>query len=209
MVRRATTGSSRTPSVELEPALIAAAERLLESSGPDALTVRRVAAEAGVAPMGVYNRFNGKAGMVDRLFINGFDRLGASVRGVSSADPLEALAECCRRYREFALRTPATYAVMFDKAVAGYRPSEEAVRHAYECFYGLVAHVERAKVALGLSGIDPVDAAQQIWAACHGQVSLELRGLGFVEEVDSHAVRLAKTVLRGLTSSPHDQRHGG
>ena len=57
---------------DIEAALSDAAERVLVRDGPDAVTVRAVAAEAGVAPMGVYNRFGGKDGLVDELLSRGF-----------------------------------------------------------------------------------------------------------------------------------------
>ncbi|HEY4993338.1 MAG TPA: helix-turn-helix domain-containing protein, partial [Nakamurella sp.] len=57
------TGATRTPSRDIELALVDAAERVLVRDGPGAVTVRAVAIEAGVAPMGVYNRFGGKDGL--------------------------------------------------------------------------------------------------------------------------------------------------
>ena len=41
-------------------ALLAAAHRLLAEDGPEALTVRRIANEAGMSTMNVYSRFGGK-----------------------------------------------------------------------------------------------------------------------------------------------------
>src|ERR1700736_6613391 len=79
----------RTPSADVERELLAAAEAVLVRTGPGGLTVRAVAAEAGIAPMGVYNRLGGKDGLVDALLIKGFDRLRAAieVRGDSGAAP--------------------------------------------------------------------------------------------------------------------------
>ena len=45
--------------------------------GPGALTVRRIAAAAGMSTMNVYSRFGGKDGVLDELFVDGFRRLGA------------------------------------------------------------------------------------------------------------------------------------
>src|ERR1700689_2340732 len=80
---------SRTPSANVERELVAAAEAVLVRDGPGGLTVRAVAAEAGIAPMGVYNRLGGKDGLVDALLIMGFDRLRASVEGAmnDTAEP--------------------------------------------------------------------------------------------------------------------------
>ena len=84
----------------MEAALLEAAADLLETEGPDALSVRRIAAAAGVAPMGVYNHFESKSGIVEALFIQGFERLGEAMVALAQiADPLEALLEGGRRYR--------------------------------------------------------------------------------------------------------------
>src|ERR1700757_340353 len=69
----------RTPSANVERELLAAAEAVLVRQGPGGLTVRAVAAEAGIAPMGVYNRLGGKDGLGDALLIRGFDRLRETV----------------------------------------------------------------------------------------------------------------------------------
>jgi len=192
------TRGPRTASAAVEGALLDAAERLLEAGGCDALSVRRIAAEAGVAPMSVYNRFEGKNGIVDELFTRGFDELSEDVRSVDAADPIEALRETARRYGAFGRRHPAMYAVMFDRAVPGYEPSEEAHVHAARCFEELVAHVRRAMAAGAIVEGDADDVAQQIWSSCHGAVSLQLRGLGCVDDMIANHERLHDTLLRGL-----------
>src|SRR5579859_598048 len=97
----------RTPSTDVERELLAAAEAVLVRDGPGGLTVRAVAAEAGIAPMGVYNRLGGKDGLVDALLIKGFDRLRESLEA-SMAAPEEPAARnrfiaCGLAYRRFAL----------------------------------------------------------------------------------------------------------
>jgi AcrR family transcriptional regulator len=179
--------------------LLDAAARLLQRDGPDALTVRHIAAEAGVAPMCVYSRFGGKNGIVDELFIDGFDELAARSRAIDVSDARQALIACGECYWTFATERPATYAVMFDRAVTGYTPSDEARQHAADCFGTLVALVGRAIDAGVLAPADPVDVAQQLWASMHGLVSLTLRGLGFVDDVDGFRHRLVDTLLRGLS----------
>src|SRR6201985_3044079 len=75
----------RTPSADIERELLAAAEAVLVRDGPSGLTVRAVAAEAGIAPMGVYNRLGGKDGLVDALLIRGFDRLRLALEEAMAA----------------------------------------------------------------------------------------------------------------------------
>src|ERR1700719_948158 len=82
---------SRTPSSDIERELVAAADAVLVRDGPGGVTVRAVAAQAGIAPMGVYNRLGGKDGLVDALLINGFDRLPAALAEGDEPDQLERL----------------------------------------------------------------------------------------------------------------------
>ena len=48
----------------------------------------------------------------------------------------------------------------------------------------------------------PTETAQLIWATIHGWVSLELLGIGFVEDQDAAYDRLCETLLRGLRPEP-------
>jgi AcrR family transcriptional regulator len=188
----------RTASADVERALLEAAERLLETEGPDALSVRRIASEAGVAPMSVYNRFEGKNGIVDELFTRGFDELSERMRSIDVRDPIEALHETGRRYGAFGREHPAMYAVMFEQAVPGYEPSEEAIVHASRCFEELATHVRRAMAAGAIVDGDAQDVAQQLWSACHGAVSLQLRGFGCVDDMVANHERLNACLVRGL-----------
>jgi AcrR family transcriptional regulator len=77
---------NRTPSAEVARELLGAAEAILVRHGPGGLTVRAVAAEAGIAPMGVYSRLGGKEGLVDALLIKGFDRLRAAIEADDEPD---------------------------------------------------------------------------------------------------------------------------
>ena len=192
------TPRTRTPSNEVGAAVVDAAEELLEEDGPAALTVRRIATRAGVAPMGVYNHFGGKDGVVDQIFIRGFDQLRGLFDGIGSDDPLDDLAEAGRRYRAQALAHPALYSVMFERAVPEYVPSDEAKAHAAASFEALVDLVRRAMDTGAIVADEPARVAQRLWNATHGQVSLELRGMGFVDDLDRHAEELQVTVLRGL-----------
>jgi AcrR family transcriptional regulator len=190
---------TRTPSAGMEATLLSSAAELLEHEGPDGLSVRRIAAAANVAPMGVYNHFESKFGIVEALFIQGFERLGAEMAAMGRIDdPLEALQEGARRYRALALAHPMAYQVMFLRAVPGFEPSDGALGVCTGTFDSLVAAVQRAMQAGVIAEGPPTETAQLIWATIHGWVSLELLGLGFVEDQDAGYDRLCEALLRGL-----------
>ena len=201
--------TSRTPALEVEGALLEGAERLLERHGAAGLTVRRMAAEAGVAPMGVYSRFGGKRGVLDALLARGFDQLAAALDAAEESDPLGALAGTARRYRSFAKEHPALYGLMFDRAIPGWQPSPGALGHAAASFGRLARRVSTAMATGALAEGDPDEVAQRLWSASHGVVSLELRGLGFIADIDTHYDLLIQSLLAGLAHPPHRPAPGG
>ena len=189
---------SRTPSAEVERELLSAAEAVHVRDGPGGLTVRAVAAEAGIAPMGVYNRLGGKDGLVDALLIKGFDRLRAAIESPDDPDMRTRLRDGGLRYREFALANPHFYAIMFEDAIPREHESAEVEEHARACFGALVRAVEMASAAGVIAAPDPLEAAQQIWSAVHGAVALELRGLVLTEDPAATYDAFLDTMIRGL-----------
>lgn len=191
---------SRTPSADVEPALVDAAERVLVRGGPGAVTVRAVATEAAVAPMGIYNRLGGKDGLIEALLIRGFDRLRAAAAHHGETDPGERLRASGVRYRRFALDNPQFYAVMFTDAIPHTLESPQLDEHAGAAFGELVGHVQYAISGRAIAAGDPLEIAQQLWGAIHGAVLLEL--LGMVQSPDPEATYLAllDTMLRGLSA---------
>ena len=195
---------TRTPSSDVRSALLEAAADLLESAGPDALSVRRIAAAAHVAPMGVYNHFDGKHGIVEALWVEAFDRLRLTMESLQGVDdPGEALIEGFRRYRALAREHPMAYRLMFLDAVPGFTPSPEAAWTAALSFEALVEAVRRAMVAGAVAASDAVQMAQVIWAAVHGWVSLELDGMIFLADADAGAEAMARSLVDGFRIPPH------
>jgi AcrR family transcriptional regulator len=183
----------------MEATLLAAAAEILETEGPDALSVRRIAAAAHVAPMGVYNHFDSKSGIIEALFIQGFERLRQALAGIADVlDPYEALREGGRRYRALALAHPKVYELMFMRTLPAYEPSDLALQVAARAFDALVSAVERAMSAGVLAEAEPTETAQIIWSNVHGWVSLELLGIGFVEDQEAVFERSCISVLEGL-----------
>jgi AcrR family transcriptional regulator len=183
----------------MESALLASAADILETEGPDGLSVRRIAAAANVAPMGVYNHFESKFGIIEALFVQGFERLREALASIADIeDPYEALREGGRRYRALARAHPMVYQLMFLRAVPGFEPSDPAVEVAARAFDSLVAAVERAMAAGVLAVASPTETAHIIWSNVHGWVSLELLGFGFVEDADAGFDRDCTALLRGL-----------
>jgi AcrR family transcriptional regulator len=196
-------GRSRTPSADIEGRILDAAERLLQDEGAEALSVRRISREARVAPMGVYNHFDGKNGVVDALFRRGFAALALDLTATMAVqDPREALRAGGLRYRDLALEHPATYRVMFLAAVPDFEPSEASKAEAERAFGGLIATVERAMQAGIVTDGDATASASVLWAGIHGAVALELSGICFVDDPGALYAQLVDTLLDGLAPRP-------
>ena len=192
----------RTPSADVERELLTADEAVLVREGPGGLTVRAVATEAGIAPMGVYNRLGGKDGLVDALLIRGFDRLRAACDATAGPDATARFFDAGRRYREFALANPHFYAIMFEDAIPHGFDNPDVAEHAQAAFRALVRVVEVTAAAGAIAAPDLVEVAQQIWSAIHGAVALELKGLIQTEDPAATYRALLDTLFQGLAPPP-------
>jgi AcrR family transcriptional regulator len=188
---------------EVRRALLDAAHDLLATAGPGGLTVRGIAAAAGMSTMNVYSRFGGKDGVLDELFTDGFRRLGEEMAATGdSDDPLDDLRRCGRSYRRFARENATYYSLMFDRVVPDFEPSDAARAVALGTLGQLQRRVERAMAAGVIRAADPFAVATALWACQHGLASLEARameGEAAIFDWDTAAALATDALLRGFT----------
>jgi AcrR family transcriptional regulator len=156
--------------------LLDTASSLLDQEGPDALTMRRIASEAGCSTSVLYTMFGGKAGIAEALWREGFARLAAAMEQVTDAEPLQRLGAMGRAYRTNALANRSYYAVMFQRPIPGFKPSPEAYQESLKPLQALADTVADCIRAGVFRTEDPLHVAGVLWAATHGAVSLELAG---------------------------------
>jgi AcrR family transcriptional regulator len=192
-------------------ALLNAASDLLAGQGPDALTVRAIADRAGCSTMGVYTHFGGKDGVVEALFIEGFERLASAMSTTPvTDDPLQDLRASCAAYRRFALDNPTHYGVMFERHLPGFAPSMESMAHAHATLELLEAMVQRCLDA-GVIHPGHGDAqaiAYSVWAGGHGLMSLELHRIGERDDYEERYRSATVTTFTGLTNPPLSSEAG-
>ncbi|MFI6707185.1 TetR/AcrR family transcriptional regulator [Nonomuraea sp. NPDC050478] len=173
--------------------ILDAAKSLLIGEGPAALTVRRIAGEAGCSTKVIYTLFGGKDGLCRALWLEGFARFERRLLEVPhDDDPLERLRAGVAAYREYALEEPEYYRLMFQGALSGYIPDEAARDAARRTFRLLVGGVRRCLDEGRLRGGDAAEIADVLWMAMHGAVSLELSGF-FDRAEAGHRYRLLWT----------------
>ena len=205
-------GQTRTPEDQARDraALVKVALELLESEGPNALSMRRVAAQVGASYQVVYTLFGGKAGLLDALFREGFRRLARACESTDGSDgddgddaKMRQLVACAVAYRRFALAHRELYALMFGQAVSGFAPDAESRRIAREAF-GVVRRAARSALAAGGSETahPPTHVVEALaragWASTHGHVALELDSwFGPDPEAETRLVESLRTLVAG------------
>ena len=155
--------------------------------------------------MGVYSRFGGKDGLLEAVFVQGFERLHAQISAASGPDALARLRNGCLAYRAFAVAHPHHYDLMFGQMLQ-LELAPESLERAEQTFSQLVARVADAMAAGLLAPGDDVDVAQQVWNALHGGVSLELVGVSFSSDPERTFAAMIDGLLRGLAATVVGQR---
>ncbi len=155
-------------------ALLNAARDIFEREGVKGISVRRVADRAGCTTMAVYSRFSGKDGILGALFDEGFDKLACAQQTVkpSLQDAARVLA-LCRAYRAVALAHPHHYALMLGHFSGELTPSPASQAKALSTLDCLADAVAAMSGMQGKSRVACVTVAHQLFAFCHGWVSLE------------------------------------
>lgn len=172
--------------------LLEAGLLVLQGEGAAALTVRRISEEAGCSTTGIYTNFGGKNGLIEAIFVDGFESFDRALNPAYEGDDL---LQAGRLYREWALANRTHYLVMFSQAVPDFEPSQSARDRAFESFQALADAIERQGAE------DPLSQAYLLYAFVHGHVMLELVGLVPPDPddvLDIYDMGL-KTVLAGLT----------
>ena len=156
----------------------AAAARLVDAQGTQALSLSRLATDLGVAAPSLYKHVGGLEDLLGRVSSLAVamlaDALAVSVMGRSGRDALTALAEA---YRRFAHEHPGLYPLTQHRNVEATRSGE--ARRAVEVVVAALAGYRSPEERV-------IDAVRITRAALHGFVDIEIEG-GFArpEPVDT------------------------
>src|SRR5471032_2390927 len=169
---------SDTDVADFRERLCEAAERLFAERGPDAVTMRQLAAELGVSPMTPYRYFEDKEDILAAVRANGFTRFAEALESArDNAKGAPAIgAAVGEAYVAFALAHPHAYKLMFDFNQPHTEKYPELVAAGQRAQKPMTAHVEDA-LKEGLMAGDAHQSGLMFWAAIHGAVILELAGM--------------------------------
>jgi len=186
--------------------LLDAALRLLEERGPGALRIRDLAAAAEQSTMGVYTHFGSKQGLLEQLYLHGFERLEERLDAVpAGGQARQGLMDFAFAYRQFALDNEALYGLMFERAAPDFVPSDASRMAGLTTFEMLAARVADWRPDV----TDPAAAAHLAWATMHGLVSIELMhrrwGGPLVAHLQGDAEENYAAAIRSLLDALHDR----
>ncbi|GAB2646652.1 TetR-like C-terminal domain-containing protein [Nocardia goodfellowii] len=162
----------------LRDALMDACLRLIETEGIAAVSLRRVAREAGVSTGAPYHHFADRAGLLAALSANGFQRLGTELAAARAAaeSPLAALTALAEAYVRFAREQPAYFRLMFRPELSQPEKHPDATVAGEAAFDVLAATIGDC-VASGLIAAERADTVSVAWwGIAHGLASLWLDG---------------------------------
>ncbi|MFE3545362.1 TetR/AcrR family transcriptional regulator [Nocardia sp. NPDC059177] len=189
---------------DLRATLMDACLRLIETEGLAAVSLRRVAREAGVSSGAPYHHFADRAALLSALSVDGFQQLAADLVAIkaASASPLGALADLAEGYVRFSREHPAQFRLMFRPELS--QPEKHPDAHdAGDAAFHVLADTIGECVAAGTL---PADGADRLaiawWGLAHGLASLWLDGHldNRSAQLGTHTPELVDAIMRGFTA---------
>jgi AcrR family transcriptional regulator len=173
--------------------IVSGAIALIEREGTgEAVTLRAVAREVGIAAPSIYAHFPDREAILMAVVARIFDELTAAIRqGIEDTgeDPVDRLVAGCRAYVAFGLEHPARYGVLFSahrsatedycKPVSLGPDGLPVLEFGAESFALLATAIGDCVKAGASASTDIVADGTAVWVAMHGTVSLRTALPGF------------------------------
>jgi AcrR family transcriptional regulator len=192
--------------------VVAAARTLMVRHGVEGVSMRAIAAAAGVSPAALYLYFPDKlvlmAAVVDALFEGLLASFRRAAEQAPPREPFGRLSALMEAYVAWGLAHPEEYRLMFMTpvvGVAGHRPCAPDGRpvspNGAATFGALAEEVSRLIATGHVRRTDPALLAEQIWASGHGLVALMITFPEFEWSERELLLRgMRETMLRGIAA---------
>ncbi|MBZ5761623.1 MULTISPECIES: TetR/AcrR family transcriptional regulator [Rhizobium] len=183
----------------LRPALLAAAEAILDRDGIDALTLRAAAREAGVSHAAPSHHFGDITGLLTELAAAGFVRLRQALeKHLAEPDPRTRVQALAHGYVAFARAHPGIFLLMFRSERLDW--SSPALATAGVAAFALLTPDQSGPApATTPQNFETLVLASTRWSLMHGLATLLIDGrLGAMAEKtpDADLERLIEAVIR-------------
>jgi AcrR family transcriptional regulator len=170
-------GRPREHDEQTAAALLDAAERAVEVDGVGALSLRRVAADAGTTTRAVYSLFGSKDGLIVALGARAYELLRTGLEQLpATADPQADLVEAGLMFRRFATGHPSLFSLGIQRNLPSSELWPEFRAAAADALAVLGRRLQRLHEDDLLGRRTVRDATIAFHALCEGLAAVELRG---------------------------------
>ena len=176
--------------------------RMLETEGPQAVSMRRVAKEVGITPMAIYHYFPSKEALLDAVVNSEFERLAEFFDRAARKRSFEAaMVHIMDGYIDYGLAHPRIFDYVFSALRPGARrfPKDFRARRSptLNLTADIIAHWMENK---RLKRDDVWEIAMEVWAHVHGYLALWQGGRFAMPEDEFRKLirRSLRRLLHGL-----------
>jgi AcrR family transcriptional regulator len=162
---------------DLKNALIGAGAEILAREGVGGLSLRKVAARAGVSRTAPYAHFADKQALIAAISTEGYRRLYRRIKSVIEKNtglPERQLLEIGSAYIDFAVRDPDLFKITFSGIIQKERDYPDLAEISHATFQLLVEVTKACQSAKILEAGPPEKTAIRVWSGVHGFVCLLL-----------------------------------
>lgn len=158
--------------------IVAAAHKLLDSEGADAVTMRRVAQAVGITAMAIYRHYPNREGLLDAVANAGFEELAGQLTGRQFSGTIEErLALMADIYVDHALHNPRLFELMFLKPRATARRYPQDFKAGHSPTANLMVNLIREGMTCGYFREDDAwEITFEMGGLSHGLIMLYLGG---------------------------------
>jgi AcrR family transcriptional regulator len=170
----------RGEGARLREEILDAAVRLIDAGGPERVTLRGVAREAGISAPSIYDHFGDRDEILWAVKLRFLAQLEDHIQAATArhTDPVERLIAGCDAYVSFSDRWPPRYAYTFGYEQGADNPHGPQTREGNP-FETLVEGISACVDAGRSSSTDPRGDAAAVWSALHGYAALHAAIPGF------------------------------
>ena len=178
--------------------------RVLETEGPDAVSMRRVANDVGITPMAIYHHFSNREALLDAVVESEFEHLVEFFSKPTKDRSFEAsMIHIMDGYIGYALAHPRIFDYVFSSPRPGSRRFPEDFRARRSPTLNVVFEIVSTWMKAGkLKRDDAWEICMELWAHAHGYLALWQGGRFHMTEDQFRKLvhRSLRRLLYGLAS---------
>lgn len=175
---------------------------ILEEEGPQAVSMRRIAAQVGITPMAIYHHFPSREALLEQVVDTEFARLAGFFAHPIQGRTAEAqFLHIMDGYIDYALAHPRIFDYVFSSPRAGARRFPEDFRARRSPTLNVTADALAGWMKTGELRRDDVwELAMALWAHAHGYLALYRAGRFHLTEDEFRKLvrRSLRRFLHGL-----------